>query len=107
VAQLSAQAPNIQGAAMTYSAVSSSDTCVPGNNVYLHVKTVGTGATVTVVVPGTLYGETLADVDVTLSTNVDRHIGPLVAGLADPSTGLVTITYSTTTAVTAALLQFG
>lgn len=107
MALLSAQAPNIAGAAMTYSAVNSSDTFVPGNNVYLHVKTVGTGATVTVVVPGTIYGQARADVATVLSTNVDRIFGPFVADLADPSTGVVTVSFSATTAITSALLQMG
>jgi hypothetical protein len=107
VALLTPQAPNIAGAAMTYTAVNSSETVVPANNLYLHVKTVGTGATVTIVVPGSVYGQARPDVATALGTNVDRLFGPLVADLADPSTGLVTITYSATTAITAALLQFG
>jgi hypothetical protein len=107
MALLSAQAPNIVGAALTYSAVSSSDTFVPGNNVYLHVKTVGTGATVGVVVPGTLYGQARADIATAVGTNTDRIFGPFVADLADPSTGLVTVTFSATTAITSALLQMG
>ena len=107
MALLSAQAPNIAGAAMTYSAVTSSDTFVPGNNVYLHVITVGTGATVTVVVPGTQYGQARTDIATVLGTNVQRHFGPFVADLADPTTGLVTVTFSATTAITSALLLFG
>lgn len=108
MALLTAQAPNITGAALTYSAVNSSDTAVPGNNVYLHVKTGGTGTTVTVVVPGSTYGQARPDVSSgAIGTSTDRIIGPLVADLADPTTGLVTIQYSSTATVTAALLQMG
>jgi hypothetical protein len=104
LALLTAQTPAITGGAMTYSAVNSSDTAVPGNNVFLHVKTVGTSTNVTVVVPGSVYGQARADVVVAVGTNTDRIIGPLVPDLADPTTGVVTISYSATTAVTSALL---
>jgi hypothetical protein len=105
MALLVQQAPSILGGAITYSAVNSTDTVSPGGNLYLHVKTVGTGTTVTIVVPGTVYGQARADVAVVIGTNTDRLIGPLVGDLADPSTGLITINYSATAAVTAALLQ--
>lgn len=105
MALLVQQAPNILGSALTYTAVNASETVNPGDGVFLHVKTVGTGTTVTVVVPGSVYGQARPDVAVVIGTNTDRIIGPLVADLADPTTGLVTVTYSATTAVTAALLQ--
>jgi hypothetical protein len=107
MALLAAQAPNITGSAMTYSAVSASDTVAPGNNVYLHVKTTTNADNVTVVVPGSAYGQARPDIVVALGTSADRHIGPLVADLADPTTGFVTVTHSSTTGVTAAALQFG
>lgn len=107
MALLSAQTPNITGAAITYAAVNASETVTPAGNLYLHVKTVGTGTTVGVVVPGAVYGQARPDVAVVIGTNTDRIIGPLVADLADPTTGLITITYSATTAVTAALLAMG
>lgn len=107
MALLSAQTPGITGASMTYAAANASDTVNPGANVYLHVKTGGTGTTVTIVVPGTQYGQARPDVAVTIGTNTDRIIGPLQADLADPTTGLVTITYSSTTTVTAAVLALG
>jgi hypothetical protein len=92
---------------MNYSPVNASDTAPPGGNLYLHVKTVGTGITVTVVVPGTAYGTARPDIAVVLGTNTDRLIGPLVGDLADPATGLVTVQFSPTTACTSALLQMG
>jgi hypothetical protein len=99
------QAPNVTGTALTYSTPTTSETFVPGDNIYYHVKTVGTAITTTVVVPGTQYGQARPDVAISIGTNTDRIIGPLVADLADPVTGLVTITHSVTTAVTAAALQ--
>lgn len=104
MALLTPQTPLITGAAMTYSAVNSSDTAVPGNNVFLHVKTGGTSTNVTIVVPGTQYGQNRPDVVVAIGTNTDRIIGPLVPDLADPTTGVVTVSYSATTSVTSALL---
>jgi hypothetical protein len=101
------QAPNIQGTAITYATPTTSETFSPGNNVYYHVKTVGTGITTTVVVPGSTYGQANPDVAISIGTNTDRIIGPLVSALADPTTGLVTITHSVTTAVTAAALIMG
>lgn len=105
MALLVQQAPSILGGAITYSAVNASDTVSPGDGLYLHVKTVGTGTTVTVVVPGSQYGQARPDVAIVIGTNTDRIIGPLVPDLADPTTGFITIQYSATTAVTAALLQ--
>jgi hypothetical protein len=107
MALLSQQAPNITGTALTYSTPSASDTIVPGSGLYLHVKTGGTGTTVTVVVPGTQYGQARPDVAVVIGVSTDRLIGPLVGDLADPATGLITVQYSSTTTVTAALLQMG
>jgi hypothetical protein len=107
MALVSPQVPNITGSAITYSTPTTSETFVPGNNIYYHVKTVGTGITTTVVVPGSQYGQARPDIAITIGTNVDRLIGPLVADLADPTTGLVTITHSVTTAVTAAALAMG
>jgi hypothetical protein len=102
---LNAQTPTILGAALTYSAVTATDTANPGNNVFLHVKTVGTADTVTIVVPGSTYGQARPDVAIAIGTNTDRIIGPLVADIADPTTGLVTINHSATSAVTCALLS--
>jgi hypothetical protein len=107
MALLSGQAPNITGSAITYSTPTTTDTAVPGNNVYWHVKTVGTAVTATVVVPGSAYGQARPDVAVAIGTNTDRIIGPLTADLADPTTGFVNLNLSATTAVTVALLQLG
>lgn len=92
------------GAAITIATPTTSETFVPGTNVYYLVLTAGTGITTTLVVPGTEYGQARADVVYTIGTNSNRLIGPLTSDLADLTTGLVTITHSATTAVTAAAI---
>ena len=107
MALVSPQVPNITGSAITYSTPTTSDTVVPGNNIYLHEKTSGTAVTTTVVVPGSAYGQARPDVAVSMPATGDRIIGPLTADLADPVTGFVTITRSATTGVTSAVIQVG
>lgn len=107
MALLSIQQVAITGTTPSYGAVSSSDTVVPDDRVFLIVKNAsGTADTCTVVVPGTVYGQARADVAVTVPiTTGERWIGPLVADLADPTTGLITITHTQTTSVTCALVR--
>ena len=107
MALVSPQVPNVQGTAITYSTPTTSETFVPGNNIYYIVITVGTAITTTVVVPGSTYGQARPDIAISIGTNQVRVIGPLVADLADPTTGVVTITHSVTTAVTAAAVAMG
>lgn len=95
---------NNGGAAITFATPTTSETFVPGPNVWYLVLTAGTGITTTLVVPGSLYGQARPDVVYTISTNSNRLIGPLTSDLADPTTGLITITHSATTAVTAAAI---
>ena len=95
---------NNGGGAIIFATPTTSETFVPGNNIYYLVLTAGTGITTTLVVPGNLYGQARPDVAYTIGTNSNRLIGPLSADLADPTTGLVTITHSVTTAVTAAAI---
>lgn len=105
MALLVQQAPSILGTALTYSAPTASDTMPPGDRLYYHIKTGGTGTTVTVVVPGTSYGTARPDISVVIGTSTDRIIGPLIGDLADPTTGLITITTSSQATCTCALLQ--
>jgi hypothetical protein len=61
----------------------------------------GSPITVTVVVPGTYAGQPLTDVPVSVpATTGERWIGPLSSRLADPTTGLINITYSGVTSLT-------
>lgn len=102
MALLATQQVQITGPAITHAAAAASDTITPGDRVFAWVKTAGTATTATVTVPGTQYGQARADVPVAIGTNSERLIGPLVADLADPATGVVTLTCSPTTAVTVA-----
>jgi hypothetical protein len=101
------QAPSILGQLQTHTTPTASDTCSPGSNIYYSIRTVGTGLNLTIVVPGTQYGQPRPDIVVAIGTNEQRLFGPLVNDLADPATGLITILHSATTAVTSALLQMG
>lgn len=92
---------NNGGAAVNIATPTTSETFVPGPNVWYLVLTAGTGITTTLIVPGSLYGQARPDVVYTIGTNSNRLIGPLTSDLADPTTNLVTITHSATTAVTA------
>lgn len=105
MALLVQQAPNILGTALTYSAPNASDTAPGGDRVYYHIKTGATGTTVTIVVPGILYGTARPDIAIVIGTNTDRIIGPLINDLVDPATGVVTINTSSQATCTAALLQ--
>lgn len=109
MALLSAQSIVKAGLAPVYSAVSASDTIapVPGSQLFLHVKNANAGAcTVTLVDGGkTPAGSSAASPTVSVpATTGDRMIGPLPRSMVDSSTGLITVTYSVTASVTAALV---
>lgn len=101
----SLQAVQITGAAQTFAAAEASDTFVPNDRAFWEVVNASAGAvTVTVVVPGTLYGQAKPDVAVSVAAGARAKIGPLVPDLADPGTGVVTITHSATASVTGAYI---
>jgi len=108
MALLTAQQITVTGLQPVYAAVSASDTLVhPGGDaVFLHVKNAGGGAdTVTLVVPGSLYGVAIADATVSVpATSGDRMI-LIPPGLGDPVTGLITVLHGATASVTCALLR--
>lgn len=96
------------GTALTYTAVNSSDTFVPdsGGTYFVHVKN-GSGASINVTLddagttPG---GSSPTDPVVAVPAGADRFI-LLPPSYVNPSTGVVTISYSATTTVTAALVR--
>lgn len=104
---LAPQQVGITGTTPSYSAVTASDTCIPDDSTFLIVKNAGGSPdTCTVVTPGTIFGQNIPDVAVSVpATTGERWIGPLVPTLADPTTGLITITHSFTTSVTCALVR--
>lgn len=106
MALLSPQSMAITGTTVTLGAVSASDTIAPGDRVFLVVSNAsGGGLTATVVVPGTTHGQANPDVAVSISNGATKYIGPLVPVLADPATGLITVTFSATSSVTAAVVS--
>lgn len=109
MALLTPQTIGYAGTNPAYSAVNASDTFVPGNDVFLHVKnTNGATRDITIATTGTgVGGLAIADVVVTIAaTTGDEMIGPFpYQHFADPSTGVATVTYSSATGVTAGLFK--
>jgi len=101
------QQVTITGTTPSYAAVAASDTLVPDSRGFLIVKNAGGSPdTATVVVPGTTYGQNNPDVPITVpATTGERWIGPMTPELADPTTGLITVTHSFTTSVTCAYVR--
>ena len=95
------QAATVLGPAVTMTAITSSDTFRPSDRGVLIYRSAGTGATLTIVIPGnTDYGVALPDPTVVLGATDLRMIGTAgFAKYADPN-GVVTITSSSQTTVT-------
>jgi hypothetical protein len=109
MALLTAQSIVKTGLAPVYSAVNSSDTIAVANGVqtFLHVKNGNASPSVVTLVDNgkTPAGSAATNPTVSVpATTGDRMIGPISAALADPTTGLVTVQYSVTATVTAALV---
>jgi hypothetical protein len=107
MALLALQQVTITGTTPSYGAVASADTLVPDGRAFLIVKNAsGTSDNAVVVVPGTTYGQNNPDVTVAVPiTTGERWIGPMTPELADPATGLITITHSQTASVTCAYVR--
>jgi hypothetical protein len=108
MATLAAQAIKIAGLAPTYSAAAANTRIACGERTFLHVKnTAGSSMTVTITATGQVRGQLAADLIVTVpATTGDMMIGPIPAELfASATDGLASITYSSTTSVTAAALR--
>lgn len=105
MALLATQKLQITGTAPTYtSAAGGGDTVKAGPRTVLHVVNGDASPhTATVVVPGTRFGQALADVAVAVPAGEERFIGPLTSDLA--TNGVVSITYDAVTSVTVAALS--
>lgn len=92
----------------SYGAVSSSDTIANvDDRMFLIVKNAsGTADTVTLVIPGNdQFGSAIPDPTVSVPITTGERWIPLIPAMADPSTGLITVTHSQTASVTCALVR--
>lgn len=109
MALLSPQVVPITALTASYAAPTTSDTVAPDDGLVLHVKNTNAATRdVTVVVPGTTFGQANGDVVETVpATSGDVFIAiPNDPRLIDPATGLITVTFEATAGVTVALLKF-
>lgn len=92
----------------SYGAVAASDTIANADDrTFLHVKNAsGTIDTVTVVIPGNdQFGSAIPDPTVSVPITTGDRMIPISPAMADPATGLITVTHSQTTSVTCALVR--
>jgi hypothetical protein len=90
----------------TFAAVNSSDTIGYTSGLLLYVKVGGTSTNITLAVPGNQAYSGVAKDDVTAtSLQNEERVSRIDREAVDTSTNLATVTYSQTTAVTAALLK--
>lgn len=104
----SPEAIQIAGTAPTYHAASAGGDKItsPGNSVVLHVKNASAGAiTCTVVTPGTVAGQAIGDVAVSVPAAGERFIGPLTAQFFANTDNQVDITWSASASVTFAAVR--
>lgn len=98
----------IAGTAPTYHAASAGGDKItsPGESTVLHVKNGSAGAiTCTVVTPGTVAGQAIGDVAVSVPAAGERFIGPLTRPHFVNSDGQVDITWSAVASVTFAAIK--
>jgi len=106
MALVSSQGASFAGTGITFAAPTTSETFIVEDRVLYVIKIGATSTTVTVVVPGTAYGQARPDnVIASAVTSTERYYNVFTPDLADPSTGLITITFSNVTNVTAALIR--
>lgn len=108
MALLSYQQIDVAGTAKTYGAATATtgDAVTPDDRGFVHVKNgSGAGITVTLVVPGSQYGQARPDITISIAAGADRMIGPMVADLADPTDGQIDVICSAVTSVTIAAVR--
>lgn len=105
---LAYQQASINGLVPTLVAAANGDTVPPDDHGCLLVKNgSGAGITVTVVVPGNgLGGVAVPDVTTaSIGAGLVGLVGPLNTQLMDPTTGTVSVTYSSITTITVAAVR--
>lgn len=106
MALIAPQSIPITGLEATYAACTvGGDTVAPNERGFLHVKNGHSSPqTVTIVVPGTRFGQANPDVAVVVTNGEERMIGPLSRELKGTD-GLISITYSGVTSLTIAAIR--
>lgn len=108
MATLSTQVIGQAGTAITFANATAGggDQCATGDGVKLLVKNgSGSAITVTLVTPGTVDGDlAIADRTVSVAAGATTAI-PMTDRYKDPATGLATVTYSSATTVTVAVIR--
>lgn len=105
--KMTTQALNLNGITPAFTAVTASDTFDNDGRTYLHVKN-GSASSINVTVNAAVLCNHGFDHDVVVAVpaSAERIIGPLdPSRFNDPTTGLVGVTYSATTTVTAAVFK--
>lgn len=108
MATLAPQTPAVTGATLTFAAAAGGGDSFPVTGVVcLLVRNADASSkTVTLVRPGTTYGQADPDVAFTVAAGATGVWGPIPASdFVDPSDALVDITYSAVTSVTVAVLR--
>lgn len=111
MAALTLQDASTSGAALTHSAAAGGGDTVPydPNGVILFQNASGGEITATVVVPGTTYGQNNPDIAVAVPAAAGGVSGirvvKMAQGMASPSTGLISLTYSGVTTFTVAAFR--
>jgi hypothetical protein len=107
MATLTTQQIGIAGTSVTLTAAAGGGDAVSADDRTFLIVTNGGGSpiTVTIVIPGTYYGVAIADPTVSVTNATTKYIGPLPSQIADPTTGLVSVTYSGVTTVTVAAVR--
>lgn len=105
MATLAGQAIAVTGVTPSFAAASAGgDAANPNPRQFLRVKNAsGASINVTLAVPGALYGQALPDPVIAVPATTGDVLIYLPPEIADPSTGLVSWTYSAVTSVTVAL----
>lgn len=107
MALLTAQQVVVPSTTPTYGAVAATDTMIPDDRMFLIVKNgSGTIDNVAVVIAGnTEFGLAAPDIAVAVPITTGERWIPITPRMADPATGLVTVTHSQTATVTCALVR--
>ena len=94
MANLTAQTTQVIGTDLTPVTPTASDTVPVGSRLIVRNGS-GAGVTITIVTPGNdTYGQARPDIPKTVAAGAVTILGPFGADLADPITGVVTITSS-------------